>query len=225
VHSDLTPRRWTHAVLRTQRLQRAGERNPESGAVIILALAFLTIILTLTVALFGLANAGAASLRHFRFERVRRYNADAALQATVQWLKDTPTMGVTGGPTCGMNYAMQESTGGFAQPVLATGSYLTVSCAATSGVTSGGADGDGGQAGRDVTIEVRCNSAAPPGPHGNLVCNTGAKSTVLARARVRFDIDYGITPTAPNCGPTVALCSASTVRAVVPKVVYWSIKG
>lgn len=227
---DASPARATrslsHVVLPTKRLQRAGARHPESGAVIILALAFLTIILTLTVALFGLANAGAASLRHFRLERTRRYNADAALQATVQRVKDTPTLGVTSGANCNWSFPMQEDiAGGLAQRVITPGSTLTVTCAATAGVTSGGADVDGGQALRDVTIEVACNNTAAPAAHASLTCGAGGNSTVIARARVRFEVDYGIVPAAPDCGPTVALCSASTVRAVVPKVVYWSIKG
>ena len=84
---------------------------------------------------------------------------------------------------------------------------------------------------------------------GTLPWGSGSNKLVLARARVRYDIDFSILPRANpadppsiNCGPIsddapdvdVAtlwgnrdynLCTASAVRAVVPKIVYWSIKG
>lgn len=249
-------RRTSH-VLTTAHLAHRRNRSGESGAVILLALAFLTVVLTLVVALFGLSHTGSASLRHFRFERVRRYNADAALQAAVQYVKQNPRVGEgtgTGALTQCLTYDMQEDVSGNTgageiQSVLTPGSTLRVYCGATNGVSSGitgypssGFDTDQGQPPRDVTIEVRC-TGNPPTPRGRLTCgSTGSTTTVLARARVRFDVDWGITPTAPDCGPIdlnpllpdgvtpnphflVNDCYASTARAVVPKVVYWSIRG
>jgi hypothetical protein len=55
---------------------------------------------------------------------------------------------------------------------------------------------------------------------------------------VRYDIDFSIVPTRPNCGPyddaapppvdpnsANNLCTSSSVRAIIPKIVYWSIRG
>lgn len=218
----------------------------ESGAIIILALAFLTVVLVLAVALIGLSHTTSASGRTYRLERSRRYAADSALQIAVQHVAKTPTLGVSASPpACGTSYTVQEDTaGGAVIRVFATGSVLQVACGATPGVTDSGAreldlrgEPTGGQGPRDVTFTVTCTYNTIP-QNGTLRCGTGSNTMVLARARVRYDVDYGIVPTRPNCGPyddsypqpvdpngPGNLCSASSVRAVVPKIVYWSVKG
>ncbi|MEZ5177168.1 MAG: hypothetical protein R2746_02510 [Acidimicrobiales bacterium] len=55
---------------------------------------------------------------------------------------------------------------------------------------------------------------------------------------MRYDIDFSVVPTKPNCGPyddaytppvdpngPGNLCTASSVRALILKIVYWNIKG
>ena len=70
-------------------------RNDQSGAIIILALAFLTVILALAVGIIGLAQTGSSSLRAYRLERHRRYAADSALQSAVQYVRQNPGLGVS----------------------------------------------------------------------------------------------------------------------------------
>lgn len=205
------------------------------------------VILALSWSLIELSYTGSASLRTYRHERVRRYSADSALQAAIQMVKGDPSLGVSGSSSsCGMTYAVQQDTaGGAALQVFDENSVLKVSCVPTPGVTNSGirepderGGPTGGQLARDVTFTVTCEEVASSKPF-KLACRSGGSSRTLATARVRFDIDYGVVPTRPNCGPYSPNvdppinpmdpiqnpCTASSVRAVVPKIVYWSLKG
>lgn len=229
-------------------------REDQSGAIIILALAFITIVLALAVGVLSLAFTGSSSLRAYRMERHRRYATDAAMQSAVQYVRQNPLIGVSGAspPACGMNYLVQEdAASGGAIQVFTAGSVLNVTCGATPGQDSGVREtGDprtapnGGQGPRDVTFTVSCSYNTIPAK-GTLTCASGGANTLLlGRARVRYDVDYGIDPKVPVgggllCGPfddavdpaptnpdgPGNLCTASWVRAVVPKIVYWSLKG
>ncbi|MEZ5177169.1 MAG: hypothetical protein R2746_02515 [Acidimicrobiales bacterium] len=127
-------------------------REDQSGAIIILALAFLTIVLAIAVGLIGMAYTGSNSLRAYRLERHRRYAADAAMQSAVQYVRQNPNLGISlSPPTCAMNYAVQEDTAsGGALQVFTPGSTLNVSCGATPGVT-------------DSVPETSTCEASPPG--------------------------------------------------------------
>lgn len=188
----------------TERLRR------EEGSIMILALAFLIVILALAVGLLGLAFTGSNSLRAYRLERVRRYNTDSALVAAVQMVRNTPTLGVsTSPPACGMQYIVQEevpATGPNVTRVFTVNSRLTVTCGASTGVSnSGDPDPDGtGQLARDVTFTVTCQYAPPIPVKGTLRCGTGSANMTLGQARVRFDVDNGV--------------------ANVPKIISWSLK-
>ncbi len=209
----------------THRMAQVRARHGERGAILILAIAFLTVILTLAVSLLTLAYTGSTSLRNFRIERARRYAADGALQSAVQMVKKDPTLGqTTGSPTCQMTFPIVEDTSAGALSVVSAGSYVTVSCAATTGVVSGGVDVDQGQRARDVTFTVTCQGT-PPARNQKLVCGGSGPTTVLARARVRYEIDYGLVPTGATCAPSATDCVAHNARAVVPKVLTWSLKG
>lgn len=221
-------------------------REDQSGAVIILALAFLTVILALAVGIIGLSWTGSSSLRAYRLERHRRYAADAALQSALHYVRANPGLGVSASPpACAMNYAVQQDVApGGAMAVFTPGSVLNVTCKATPGVTDSGAreldlrgEPTGGQGPRDVTFEVSCaySTMSATGP---LSCGSGGNTVILGRSRVRYDIDFSIVPTKPDCGPyddsyvppvdpngPGNLCSASSVRAVVPKIMLWSLKG
>lgn len=210
-------------------------REDQSGAIMVLAMAFVFVIVIIAWALTDLAYTGSSSLRAYRLERERRYAADGAMQAAVQMARLNTQLGIsTSPPACSMTMPINEDTaGGATIQVFTAGSTLSVSCFATPGVTnSGDIDPDeGGQLTRDVSFTVSCNYNPPMPAHGTLTCGSGSSTLLLGRARVRYDIDYGIVPTLPNCGPMdpnfplVNLCRASTVRAVVPKIVYWSLKG
>lgn len=233
-HGGRAPRR-IRLTPATRRFDQAAHRG-ESGAILLLALAFITIVMVLTVALLGLAKTENAALRSYRTERVRRYNVDSALQEAIQMVKLYPKMGVEGTAStdpCHMEHGVRDELlgGGGASgifDVTQSAGYITVECTATppavSGITSGATDSDGGQGARDVTFEVRCNYlAGDPVPNGQISCGSGSAYKVLARARVRYDIDYSVTPVAPNCN-TGSGCTASTVRAIIPKVISWSLR-
>lgn len=231
---------------RTALVRRA--HDDQSGAIIILALAFLTVMLALSWSLIELSYAGSSSLRSYRLERTRRYAADSALQAAIQMVKLNPALGVSGSSTpCGMSYAIQEDTaGGVRLRAFTPGSVLAVTCSPTPGVSNSGVrelderlEPTGGQMARDITFTVTCRYSPSSDPKATLTCGSGGDTQTLGRARVRFDIDYGIVPTRPNCGPynpnveppvdpndpIQNPCTASSIRAVVPKIVYWSLKG
>ncbi|MEZ5202993.1 MAG: hypothetical protein R2701_01000 [Acidimicrobiales bacterium] len=192
---------------------------------LILVLVFTIVVAMLAVSLLTLAWTGSTSLRAFKIERSRRYAADGALQSAVQMVKTNATLGQTSGsPACSMTFPIAEATGANITSVVAAGSYVTVSCAATTGVTSGGLDSDSGQRTRDVTFTVTCQGALP-GNKGTLTCGNTGPVRVIGRARVRYEIDFGLTPSGSTCSPSVSQCWAHNARAVVPKVLEWSISG
>lgn len=198
-----------------------GDRNSESGSVLLLSLAFIIVIMVLAVGLLGITRTGNASLRAYELERTRRYSVNSALETSVQMVKQRPDLGVTATPLpCGLEY---EVTG--EQRVIGPdgngSAYLYVVCSATDvdGAVSGGPDSDGGQAPRDVTFEVRCatDPVSNPPQAGFIVCGSGGDYAVLGTARVRYEVDIkGIEPPAGS--------TASPERAVVPKVISWEVR-
>ena len=186
-----------------QRARPTHADRGESGASLVLALAFLVVILVVCASLFQLAFAGTKSLRVYQEERTLRYGADAALEVGIQNVKATSTLGVSNGNGCSWNVPITE--GG--TPVIAANSYLVVTCTATT--DSSGTDTDGGQKARDVSFTVTCRSNGPGTDDVPLVCGTGGTDRVVATARVRYEIDYSA-PTA--------------TRSIVPKVLSWDIR-
>lgn len=213
----------------TRRFQEL-ERRGESGAILLLALAFITIVMVLTIALLGLAKTENSALRSYRTERVRRYAVDGALQEAIQFMKQNPKYGTdTSTDLCHLEHPVKDDLRGGAAGIFPVASdnvvyYITVDCYATkiANVDSGAIGSDGGQDARDVTFEVKCSHEPnTPVPVGLIQCGSGTEEIVLARARIRFDVDYSIPPTSPDCNPG---CTASTARAVVPKVISWSVR-
>lgn len=191
-----------------------------------LAIVFLTIILSLITALLMFAFASSQNVRTYRQERIRRYAADGAMSAAVQRLRVTPTLGTTSS-TC-LRFPITDTiAGGPSNTSITAGSVLLVTCDPVAGTPT--VDVDGGQAPRDVIITVRCfyNPSTTNGPNKRLSCGDSGTAMVLGTARVRFEIDYGITPTstvsASNCADPD--CTVANNRAVVPKIVTWSTKA
>jgi len=201
----------TRSLRLTRRLDQVVERRGESGAALLLALIFLTVILILVLALFGSAFTGAASIKSYRRERVLRYSADAALQASIQMVKVDATLGVysTTPAACGLTYAIVEDDGGGQNPAAITpGSTLSVSCAFTPGQTTSGVLVAGEQQARDVTFTVTCAATTPATAHDRIGCGSGSTSVVLARARVRYEADRSLT---------------AATWAVVPKILSYRV--
>jgi hypothetical protein len=180
----------------------------------LLALAFVTVVMVVVVALVGFAQAGTRSVRGYEIERTKRYAVNSALETTVAALVGKPTMGTTDTakiclvydiPNTATNVKLKGNGGGAA--------YLTVECRATPGVTYA-AESDGGQGPRDVTISVYCRTdpAVPEfAPSKDVLnCGTGSGTDPLAVARVRYEVDYS---------------KALDARAVVPKVVTWEVRA
>ncbi len=190
-------------------------REDQSGAIIILALAFITIVLALAVGhAWACRGPARRSLRAYRLERHRRYAADAAMQSAVQYVRQNPLIGVSGAspPACGMNYTVQEDTAsGGAIQVFTPGSVLNVTCGPppASGLR-GPRDGRRPRTARQrrpgPTRRDLHGQSAPTTPSpakGTLTCGSGSNTLVLGRARVRYDIDFGIVRARPprHCGP------------------------
>jgi hypothetical protein len=196
----------------------SGRRSDQTGSTLVLALAVVTVILLLVVGLLGLTQTGNRSLRAYEVERTRRYAVNSALEVAVQAVRKTPDLGTTATTrSCGSRFDIPGNPRVLGS--VGTG-YLEVVCYKTpgAGITSGDPDTDGGQGPRDLTFEVRCNrrptDIVQP---GFLNCGRGDDYKVLAKARVRFEVDYGI---APDAGSSV-----STKRAVVPKVITWEVRA
>ncbi|MGN6693259.1 MAG: hypothetical protein ACTHN0_03705 [Aquihabitans sp.] len=212
-------RPWRHGrPTRAQRASIAAARRGESGAVLFLALVFLTVIGLLTAALLSYAYTGTKTLTAYRLERTRRYAADSALVSTVFRLsqKTYALEGTNASMTqCGrIPISQYAPAGGGTVDVVVSGSYVTVWCQATPDVPTDNFDTDGGQAPRDITMEVRCNySTSMVVSNRKLNCGAGSGSTVIGRARVRFEVDYD------NASGV-----DKTKRAVVPKVLSWQIR-
>lgn len=191
----------------------------EHGAAIILAIAFLLVIGVLATALIGFAFTATTATRVYRQQRVVRYNAESSINLTIQRLKATPSIGTLSSPGCGLVSSMQEPLGDGQQQTLVSGSRLTVECSPiTTGVyapviPSGGLDTDGGQAPRVVKIEVFCLGPAQPASSKALLeCNNGGPgSRLVAKARVRLDVDYSV--------------GDISARAIVPKIQSLNLSG
>ena len=231
----------SHLELRRLGAAKAGRRRrrgarAEAGAALILALAFLTVVLTVVLVLFFFARTTTRTLVVYRQERVIRYTADAAIQAGIEMVKSDRTLGTTPTDLCNLQVPIQQPV----TPTVAAGSTVTVQCPASAGTQSGAIAPDGGPQARDVTFTVICSATAATsttlakcGPPG-----TGTVDQVVARARVRFDIDYYYscpTPVASGSPPTTAAppnhtppyannpCTQQTVdRARIPRVQWWT---
>jgi len=213
----------------------------ESGAALILALAFMIGILVTTTALLGFATTSSRALRTYRQERAIRYAADSALESGIALLShDTtrascPTSGPpTNGPcqnettdSCNLQIPVAEDPN---QHTLVPGSFLTLKCLANPNANnqtskSGAFDGDGSQNPRDVLFTVVCSptppAAVPTTPDSLLYkCGNGTDpDRIVARARVQYQIDFTYNCiTASQC-PSGKLAS---IRARVPQIIYWN---
>lgn len=214
-----------------RRCDAPAARDGESGAVMIIALAFLTVVGLLSVVVLSMSWTGSNTVAVYRQDRVMRYNAEAALQTTVLRLSKNPLLGTvdrtdltTDSPDCPMDFTMVQDPSGTAPvpPTFRTGSILKVSCAPTSALNSSGPWGGSGASGyydpvsqtqspRDVTITVSC--LVPAGAttaKDPINCGSTGTARVVAQARVRFEIDYSL---------------ADKQRwAVVPKIVSWDVR-
>ena len=190
------------------------ELGGERGAIIILALAFLSVMGLITFALITFADVGSKSLTSYRIERTRRYAADSALQATVRRLADNPNFAVSASfSDCARLPLFEYTSGGNIPSVVASGTrYVTVQCRNTPNGLPPGVDLDGGQAPRDIELQVVCSHSASMVVDRKLTCGSGANSTIIGRARVRFENNYDLAAY-PNINQ----------RAVVPKILVWSI--
>jgi hypothetical protein len=169
----------------------------------------------IVAALIGFAQVGARSTRSFEIERTRRYAVNSAIDETIQSLITKPLMGTS--PTSKSCYEYVLPPTNTNTKLIGNGggsAYLTVECRATPGQTSGAAESDGGQGPRDVTFTVICRTGdvEPHNPSEEyLNCGSGGNDRVLAKARVRYEVDYSKTP--------------ASERAVVPKVITWEVRA
>jgi hypothetical protein len=205
--------RWTHRPVRFTALRDSSSpASGESGATIIIALLFVTVIMSLTVGLLGFAQVGSRSNRAYKVERTNRYSVEAALNAGIQYLVLNPTVGASGSPdTCHVQVDIEGDV-----KVVIGGAYFTMDCEATRPSTGGasptsGQVVDGVQSPRDVTLTIKCgNDGANPVQVGWADCGTGTTVDV-AVARVRFDRD-----TSPAIDKTKS--------AIVPKILSWELR-
>jgi hypothetical protein len=203
-------------------MPHAAERPPSSrpderGSVLLLALAFMTVVMLLVTALITFARTGNQSLHFYEVERTRRYAVSSALElglAAVAKDKDLGTS--TSWQTCAQSpvYGTQdpiESKAAF--QVVGPGSYLTVLCRQTPGTTT---YVPGSDEPRDVTFEIHCYTDDSPfsaykTSKTTVTCGSGGIDSLLAEARIRYEIDYS--------DPNVA------TRAKVPKIVTWELRA
>lgn len=185
-----------------------------------LALAFTTIVMSLTVAVLGFARAGNRSVKAYQVERSRRYAVDGAMQTAVQMVANDYRLGVTGNESsnpCSMRFILRDPVGTQGEGSTNDG-YVLVECAPTNSAISGGDSGTGDpQAARDVTFTVKCNNdAALSGTTADkLTCGSGSLySKVLGRARVRFEPDF-----------TMTSATTRNKRAVIPKIISWEVRS
>ena len=169
-------------------------------------IAFLLVVSVITAGLFGLAYSGTTSLKTYRAERNLRYAADGALDYAVANVARDTTLGRTAPDAgCGWNIPIEGRVTG--DDAFASGSQLRVTCEAYT--ASDTVDSDGGQRIRYVTFTVSCFGYAPANGNTKPACNaSGGAATVVATAKVRYDID--------------ALKPAAT-RAAIPKVISWDL--
>ncbi len=191
---------------------RSRPQSGESGSSLILALLFVTVVMSLTIGLLGFAQVGARSSRAYKVERTNRFGVEAALNSGIQYLVLNPTLGVSESTeTCRVQVAVE----GHVNVVVGAG-YFTMECEATTPSTGGAAADsgkvvDGVQVPRDVTITIKCgNDAANPVRVGWADCGTGVTEDV-AVARVRFDRD-----TSDSVDKTQS--------AIVPKILSWELR-
>ena len=177
----------------------------ERGAALILVMAFLLVIAVVTASLFSLAYAGTRSMRDYQLNRALRYSGDGALEVGVRNVAADSTLGVTNGSGCSWDVPVTSGSGSVVQ----AGSKVRVTCVPHT--VSTGADSDGGQKVRDVDFLVTCKTSGTSSNLQAIACDptgSGTQMRVLAKARVRFDINFQL---------------ATDKRAVVPKVLTWNV--
>jgi hypothetical protein len=208
----------------------------ESGASLMLALVFVIVVFTIITGVLTYAFGAGRSVEVYERDQALHYAADAALEAAVQMVKIKTYLGQTDplppyvpaaplGSSCALALPIPSpptstppsaaSLSHVHDPglVFASTARLNVTCNPTPTVTSGGYEpqaAGAGQLTRDVTFEVVC--LLPPTVRWDrpLACGTpNTNPLVLARARVRYDIDPGH--------------GTPAQRARVPKVISWEI--
>lgn len=182
----------------------------EEGSTLVLALVFVTAVMTLTIVLLAFAKTGNTAVNSYKVERTRRYAVDGALQSAIQLVAKNPAMGRATSPDpCDMLFLVQGSP-----RQVVGGSYLVTSCAATPAAVSGSSTTGnvvgGQQNARDVTFTVSCYAPAVAAK-GKIDCASGSVVSTLASARVRYEIDYSVTN--------------QTQWAIVPKIVTWEVRN
>jgi hypothetical protein len=201
----------------------------QAGATLIIALAFTTVIMSITVAVLAFARAGTNSVHAYQVERNRRYAADGALQSAVLYAAKDSALGVTGSTkTCEMAFNIREALLHKGESAVATPGVLVVTCEATPTSLTGGATSGLGdpQEARDVTFTVKCKGTTPSAgdAHSRLTCQSGSVySKTLATARVRFEPDYTMTKVPGAPGTTSA--NDRSKRAIIPKIISWNVKN
>jgi hypothetical protein len=172
-------------------------------------------LIAAALALF--AAAGSRSTTSYKIERTRRYAADAALQVGIQRLRLDPLLAVTSTDSKCAEYRLREDASAPWQVTVLWSSTarMDVYCKITPNANIPNFPLDGGQRIRDITLTVKCPYtttvvAKDSQDRPKLQCGNGsAKEQVVATARVRFEID--------NSKPI-------DKRAVIPKVLSWSIR-
>lgn len=182
----------------------------EDGSTLLLALVFVTVVMSLTVVLLAFAKAGNTAVHAYKVERTRRYAVDGALQSAIQMAAKNPAIGRSTAPaSCDMLFLVQGSP-----RQVVGGSYLVVTCAATPSTVSGSSTTGnvvgGQQTARDVTFNVGCYRNGPA-VKNKIDCSSGTLVSTLASARVRYEIDYSVTD--------------QTQWAIVPKIVTWEVRN
>lgn len=169
-------------------------------------IAFLLIVSVVMAGLFGMAYAGTTSLKTYRADRNLRYAADGALDHGVANVARDTTLGRTAPDAgCGWSLPIEGRVPG--DDAFASGSQLRVTCEAYT--VSDTPDSDGGQRIRYVQFTVSCFGYVPGNGDAKPACNaSGGTATVVARAKVRYDID--------------ATQPAAT-RATIPKIISWDL--
>ena len=202
--------RWRTIRLTPRRQPTTSTPRGESGATLIIAVLFVTVIVSLVIGLLGFAQVGARSNRAYKVERTNRYGVEAAMNAGIQYLALKPEMGITGSTTrCYVQVPLEGDV-----KIVVGNSYFTMECAATTpsagrALSDSGKVVDGVQNPRDITITISCgNDAANPVRVGYASCGTGTLVPV-AKARVRFDRDSSL---------------PADKSAVVPKVLSWELR-
>ncbi|MGZ7027172.1 MAG: hypothetical protein ACXVJ4_16710 [Acidimicrobiia bacterium] len=194
----------------------------ESGATLVLALAFLAIFGLLIVAVLGFSDASFRAAAGYRSQRASNYGADGALDGAINRVRNNTSIGLDPGVVTGDKCNPSNNQSIFTLPSTSTSPGMVVSCEVQAGSESGLPNDLGttppfsilslGDRRSDGTIGVRNNE---PGPYNG---TTSGLFNLCTGNRQEYGMRFNTSVTPVDLG-ILSYCYSE------PNATAWNVQG